>query len=185
MEDKNIIKLLWNRAERALELLEKRYGKRLMMIAMNIIGVYQDAEEAVSDTYLAVWNTVPPKKPDPFAAYVYRLGRNISQDRVRYLTAEKRDSRYDLSIDELAESLPGSALEDSVDARELGRLLNQFVSMLKEDDRALFLRRYWFGDEIKVIAKDLNLRPNTASVRLNRMRAQLRELLIREGYADE
>ena len=185
MEDRHIVKLLLERAERALELLEKRFGRRLMGIAMNILGIYQDAEEAVSDTYLEVWNTVPPKKPDPLSGYVYRLGRNISLDRVKYLTAEKRDSRYDLSIDELAGCIPSSALEERVEARELGRILNEFVGTLNENDRALFLRRYWFGDEVKAIAKDLGLRPNAASVRLSRLREKLRQRLIKEGYEDE
>ena len=185
MEDRIIIKLLWDRAERALEMLARRFGKGLMRIAMNIIGVHQDAEEAVSDTYMAVWNSVPPQKPDPLAGYVYRIGRNISLDRVKYLTAGKRDGRYDVSIEELANCIPGPALEDTVEARELGRIFNKFLAMLNEDDRALFLRRYWFGDEVKTIAKDLEIRSNTASVRLSRLRKQLRQLLIREGYADE
>jgi RNA polymerase sigma-70 factor (ECF subfamily) len=68
MEDKNIIKLLWLRSESAIEALSKRFGKRLMWIAMNILGTPQDAEESVNDTYLAVWNTVPPKKPDPLCS---------------------------------------------------------------------------------------------------------------------
>ena len=101
MEDKNIIKLLWQRSESAIEALSKRFGKRLMWLAMNILGTHQDAEESVNDTYLAVWNTVPPKKPDPLAGYVYATGRNISLDRLKFITAEKRDGRYDASIDEL------------------------------------------------------------------------------------
>lgn len=185
MEERYIVKLLFDRAERALELLAKRYGKRLMTISMNIIGIAQDAEEAVSDTYLEVWNTVPPTRPDPLSGYVYRLGRNIALDRVKYLTAEKRDSRYDRSLEELENCIPTAALEQTVEARELGRLLNQFVGTLSENDRALFLRRYWFGDEVKAIAKDLGLRPNAASVRLLRLRGKLREVLIREGYEDE
>ena len=102
MDDQKIIKLLWQRAESAIEALAKKFGNRLMSIAMNILGVRQDAEETVNDTYLAVWNTVPPKKPDPLAGYVYATGRNISLDRLKYLTAEKRDGRYDIPIDELA-----------------------------------------------------------------------------------
>lgn len=185
MEDRYILQLLLDRAERALELLAKRFGKRLMAISMNILGIHQDAEEAVSDTYWEVWNTVPPQKPDSLAGYVYRLGRNISLDRVKYLTAEKRDSRYDRSLEELENTIPTAALEQQVEARELGRILNNFLSMLNENDRALFLRRYWFGDEVKVIARDLGLRPNAASVRLLRLRNRLRELLIQEGYGDE
>ena len=53
------------------------------------------------------------------------------------------------------------------------------------DDRALFLRRYWFGDPVQTIARDLGLRENAASVRLGRLRTQLREFLMKEGYVDE
>jgi len=185
MDDQKIIKLLWSRTERAIEALAKKFGKRLMTIAWNILGIYQDAEEAVNDTYLAVWNTVPPNKPDPLAGYVYTTGRNISLNRLKYITAEKRDSRYDASIDELAECIPAPALEETVEARELGEVINRFLWTINADNRALFLRRYWFGDDLKEIAKDLNLRPNTASVRLGRIRMQLREFLMKEGYVYE
>ena len=185
MEDQKIVKLLWQRAENAIEALAKKFGKRLMSIAMNILGTYQDAEESVNDTYLAVWNTVPPKKPDPLAGFVYATGRNISLDRLKYNTAEKRDGRYDVSIDELANCIPAPALEETVEARELGLAINRFVGTLSVDNRALFLRRYWFGDSVQHIAKDLGMRENTASVRLGRLRMQLRQHLVKEGYDSE
>ena len=185
MEDRKILKLLFARAENALTALADRFGKRLMSIAMNILGIPQDAEEAVNDTYLAVWNTVPPKSPDPLAGYVYKTGRNISMDKLKYNSAKKRDGRYDLSIDELAECIPSAALDEQVEARELGLAINRFLAALSTDDRALFLRRYWFGDPVKEIAKDLGMRQNTATVRLNRLRIKLRNALLKEGYLDE
>lgn len=185
MDDHKIIRLLWDRAENGLEMLAKRFGKRLIQIAMNILGIRQDAEEAVNDTYLAVWNTIPPKIPQQLAAYVYKTGRNISLDRLKYNTAEKRDGRYDVSIDELANCIPAPALEATLEVRELGMAINRFLGTLSPDNRALFLRRYWFGDSVQEIARDLNLRQNAASVRLGRIRMQLREYLIKEGYVDE
>lgn len=182
MDDKKVLKLLWERAESALAILAKQYGKRLMAIAMNILGVQQDAEESVNDTYLAVWNSIPPQKPEPLAGYVYKTGRNISLDRLRYNTAQKRDSRYDLSLDELAQGIPTRALDEAVEARELGEAINRFLGTLSRNDRVLFLRRYWFGDSLQEIAKDLQLRRNTASVRLGRIRLRLREYLTKEGY---
>ena len=185
MEDQKILKLLWQRAENAIDALAQKFGKRLFSIAMNILGVYQDTEEAVNDTYLAVWNTVPPKKPEPLAGYVYATGRNISLDRLKYNAAEKRNSRYDLSIDELADCIPAPALEETVDARELGLAINRFLGTISAENRVLFLRRYWFGDSVQEISKDLGLRENAASVRLGRIRMQLREHLMKEGYMDE
>ena len=185
MEDQKIIKLLWKRTENAIDALAKKFGSRLMSIAMNILGVYQDAEESVNDTYLAVWNTIPPKKPDPLAGYVYATGRNISLDRLKYISAEKRSGRYDIPIDELTGCIPAPALEETVDERELGLAINRFLGTISADNRTLFLRRYWFGDGVQTIAKDLGLRENTASVRLSRLRTQLREFLMKEGYIDE
>ena len=144
MDDQKIIKLLWQRAESAIEALAKKFGNRLMSIAMNILGVHQDAEESVNDTYLAVWNTIPPKKPDPLAGYVYATGRNISLDRLKYITAEKRDCRYDVPIDELANCIPAPALEETVEARELGLAI-----AIVEIYRAI---RAGYGDVIGVIS---------------------------------
>lgn len=185
MEDQKIIALLWQRVERGLEMVEKAFGKRLYAIAMNILDCHSDAEESVSDTYLAVWNTIPPQKPDPLAGYVYKTGRNLALNRLKYNMAEKRNSRYDLSIDELENCIPAPALEETVEARELGAAINRFLHTLNPDSRALFLRRYWFGDSVQEIAKDLSMSPNAASVRLGRIRTQLRDFLMKEGYINE
>ena len=185
MDDAFITRLLWQRLEQGITQMAKKYGKRLYRTAMNILGRHEDAEESVSDTYMAVWNAVPPNQPDPLSGYVYKTGRYIALDRLRYLTAEKRSSRYDVSIDELAECIPSAALEETVEARELGRAINAFLGTLNADNRAVFLRRYWYGDSVREIAKDFELRPNAVSVRLGRLRMQLREYLKKEGYWDE
>ena len=112
MEDRKILLLLWNRAERAIEAMAEKYGRRLHHTAWNILGLHEEAEETVNDTYLAVWNAVPPVQPDPLEGYVYRTGRNIALDRLRFLTAEKRCSRYDASLDELEACIPTRWLEE-------------------------------------------------------------------------
>ena len=182
MDDVKIIKLLWARAEEGLTLLAKRFGRRLQQTARNILGNPQDAEEAVSDTYLAVWNTIPPERPNPLAAFVYKIGRNLALKKYRANTARKRDGTYDLSLEELAGCIPSPALEETVDARELGRAIDAFLDGLSPDNRNLFLRRYWFGDSVKDVAKAFDLTQNAASVRLSRIRNQLKDYLIKEGY---
>ncbi len=185
MEDRRIIALLFARAERAIDELAKQYGKRLRNLAMNILGSHRDAEECENDTYLAVWNTVPPKKPNPLSGYVYGIGRNIALDRYKHLTAEKRDGRYDVSMEELEGCIPAPALEQQVEARELGAAINRYLAMLNPDNRAIFLRRYWFGDPVREIARDFTLTENAVSVRLGRMRSRLHAHLVKEGYVDE
>ncbi len=185
MEDKKIIELLWNRIEAALEAIAKKFGKRLLYTAMNILGNPQDAEEAVNDTYMALWNAIPPEKPDPFAGYVHKTGRNVALKKYRYLTADKRNTQYDVSLEELAGILPGPSFEELIDARELGHAIDRFLDAVSKENRILFLRRYWFGDSVKQLAKALAMTENTVSARLSRLRAQLKAYLIREGVFHE
>ena len=182
MEDQKILSLLWKRAERALDAMARRYGARLYRTARNILGIHEDAEETVNDTYLAVWNAVPPVRPDPLEGYVYRTGRNIALDRLRYQTAEKRCGKYDVSLDELEGCIPTRWLEETLDAVWLGRAINAYLGTLNQTNRSIFLRRYWYGDDVKTIAKDLELRPNTVTVRLSRMRNALHDHLEKEGF---
>lgn len=182
MDDSKIIGLLWQRVESALDALAKKYGPRLLATARNILGSRQDAEESVSDTYLAVWNSIPPKRPDPLAGFVFKIGRNLALKRLRDNTARKRNGTYDLSLDELAECIPGPALEETVEARELGRAIDSFLDTVSRESRVLFLRRYWFGDSAKELALHFGMTVNAVNVRLSRTRSRLRDYLIKEGY---
>ena len=186
MEDRKIVQMLWDRIEQALEELAKKFGRRLLYTAMNILGNPQDAEEAVSDTYLALWNTIPPERPDPLAGYVHRTGRNVALNKRRHLTAQKRNSQYDVSLEELSGILPAPSFEELLDARELGCAIDRFLDALPKQNRILFLRRYWFGDSVKDLARTFGMSENTVSVRLSRLRAQLKAYLIeKEGYFHE
>lgn len=181
MDDTQILNMLFRRLEAALEALESKYGPRLYSTAYNILSVPQDAEEAVNDTYLAIWNAIPPERPNPLCAYVFRTGRNIALKQLRSLSAQKRCSRYDLSLEELSDCIPSHILEDTLDARTLGRAINAFLATLSQLHCALFVRRYWAGDPVAEIARDLGISPQAASVRLHRIRTQLKEYLYKEG----
>lgn len=182
MEDKKIIKLLFARAENAITELAARFGRQLHRIAFNILENSLDAEECTNDTYLALWNAIPPVSPDPLAPYVYRTGRNTALKRLHRDTAKKRDNRYDVSLEELNGCLPAEDLEQMIDARELGRTMNRFLESKSKECRYIFIRRYWFGDSVGEIAKELHMKENAVYVRLNRIRNSLKEYLKKEGY---
>ena len=182
MEDKKIVQLLFARAENAISELSTRFGKQLHRIAYNILGNRLDAEECTNDTYLALWNAIPPVSPDPLAPYVYRTGRNTALKRLHRDTAKKRDNRYDVSLEELNGCLPAGDLEQIIDARELGRSIDRFLNSKSRESCYIFVRRYWFGDSVGEIAKDLRMQENAVSVRLNRIRNSLKDYLKKEGY---
>lgn len=184
MDDRAIIRLLFDRAEEAISAMADKFGRRLKSLALNILGSFRDAEECVSDTYLSVWNAIPPKNPDSLTGFVYRTGRNQALKRLRNQAAQKRNDRYDLSLDELAGCIPGPALEERVLAMELGLAIDAFLAEQSRENRILFLRRYWFGDSVRDIAGAFGMKENAVSVRLSRIRGNLRTYLIEEGYVD-
>ena len=159
-----------------------KFGKRLYGIAMNILGNRQDAEETINDVYIAIWNSIPPARPDPLGAYIYKVCKNTALKQLRQRTARKRNSSYDLALDELAQILPAETMEDALDARALGDAINGFLSTLDPTGRMLFVRRYWFGDSIRQLSSSTGIRENVLSVRLHRIRTRLKDYLNKEGF---
>ena len=183
MDDSKIIALFFARSEQAIDALAGKYGKLCHWIADNILGNSQDAEECVNDTYLAAWNTIPPQKPNPLRAYLCKLTRNIATNRYHSNTAQKRNSHYDLALDELESCLcSNDTAESHVLAKELSHLLNRFLLDLDRRSRVMFIRRYWYAESVSQLAEDFGMRPNSVSVQLSRIRDKLRKFLKKGGY---
>ena len=182
MEDEQIVALYWARKEQAISASAEQYGAYCQSIAVNILQNRSDAEECVNDTWLAAWNSIPPQRPAPLRTYVCRIARNLATKRYHANAAEKRDSRYDLALDELAECVPDSSgVEDAVAARELAAAISRFLDTLSYEDRFVFMRRYWYADSLPEIAKMAGMRYGAAAVRLHRVREKLKKYLLKEG----
>ena len=182
LKDQEIIALFFERSEQAITELILKYGAAIKKVASNILCNAQDIEECSNDTYLHVWNRIPPTRPDHLGAYTCRIARNLCLKRYASNTAEKRNSHYDVALQELEGTIPAlSTVESEYDAKELTRYLNLFLGGLNEEDRYLFMRRYWYGDGISEIARQLEILPHAASVRLFRLRQKLQNYLQKEG----
>ena len=175
---RSIIALYFARDERAITETDRVYGKFCMGLSQGIVGNRQDAEECVSDTYLKVWNTVPPKDPPSLKAYLGKILRNLSINRYHANRAAKRNRDLEVALHELAECLPAPEAVES----DLTGLLEAFL--LTEDplNRKLFMGRYWHAFEVNALAKHYGLTPNAVTKRLTRTREKLRVYLTERGY---
>lgn len=183
MEDEQIIDLFFARDQQAITELDVKYGRLCRKLSGQILADPRDIQECISDAYLGVWNAIPPRRPNPLAAFLCTLVRNISITRCHHNTAVKRNSQYDAALDELegclaAPDTPQSALE----RKELTRALERFLDSLSRENRVIFLRRYWFSDPYAAIAARVGLSERNVSVRLHRIRSALRAFLQKEGY---
>lgn len=182
MEDQAIISLFFDRSEQAITELSNKYGRLCCKIAGNILHNSLDTEECVNDTYLSVWNSVPPQQPNPLMTYVCSITRNLALKKYHAGTAVKRNSHYDVALEELETCLSGpDTAESAYSAKELVELLNRFLSGLDRESRVMFLRRYWYADGVSAIAVRLHMSENQVSVRLHRVRKKLQMYLRKEG----
>jgi RNA polymerase sigma factor (sigma-70 family) len=182
VEDSKIIDLFFERSEQAIVELSIKYGKVCMKVSMNILNDLQDAEECVNDSYLGAWNTIPPERPNPLLSYICRLVRNISINRYKHKNAAKRNSAYDMCIDELENCLfsPGS-IDDSIEEQTLSSYLDEFIGSLEDVNRMIFVRRFWYIDSYKDIAKASKLKEGTVRVRVLRIKSELKLFLEQKG----
>ena len=181
--DSTIIDRLFARSEEGLALLQTRYGKLCHRIALNLLGSREDAEECVNDTYLAVWNTIPPNRPASLMAYVGKVTRNIAVSCLRKRGAKGRRCEGTVLLDELAECLPDTDTPDPADDLTLREALQSFFDGLSEEDRAIMVRRYYNGEPTEAIALALGLKHSTVRVRLHRLRERLRAHLEERGVS--
>ena len=182
MEDSQIVDLFFERSEQAISELDKKYGAAVKKTAANILHSQQDAEECANDTFLAVWESIPPHRPEPLVSYVCRIARNLAVSKLRSETAQKRNRSLDLVLDELEEFIPSAlSVEADYDYKEIVEEINRFLSTLDYNDRFLFVRRYWFADSVKEISAAMNERESRISMRLFRLREKLRKTLKKEG----
>ena len=178
-----IIALYFERNEQAIKETEDKYGMFCYHIARNVLGIHEDAEECVNDSYLTVWNSIPDARPDSFPAFLCRIVKNLSLKRLDHLTAKKRKPEMLVSLNELNDCISSSAnTETSYDTAELSKIISAFLRKQNETHRNIFLRRYWYYDSVKDIAADYGFKEEKVSNILFQMRKKLRHFLEREGY---
>lgn len=185
MTDHEIIRLYWQRDQKAIPATADKYGPYCTAIARNILSSREDAEECVSDTWLCAWNSMPPQRPARLAAFLGAITRNLSFNRYNYLHAAKRGGgELPLVLDELEQCVSGmDAVEDELARKELLAALDAFLGALPRDKRRIFLCRYWYADPVRDIARRFGMTAGAVNTTLSRLRAQLREDLKQRGFS--
>lgn len=181
MDDKDIIRLYFARAEDAIGKTAEKYGALCHSIAKNILHSDEDAKECVNDTYFAVWNRIPPEIPHSFCAFISKIARNIALTRLDYNTASRRNGNGNVVLEELAEILPDEGVDIEAEGEALMRALNQFLDHEKERSRVIFVRRYFHCESMTEIAKRVHMQESAVRSALFRTRKKLAIFLKKQG----
>ena len=183
MEDAEIIDLYFRRSEAAIGETSRKYGSYLNKIAYSVLRIREDTEEVVQDTYLAAWNTIPPQRPNMLRHFLSRIARNLSFDRLDYITAKCRNPNMAAVLSELEDCIPDRKQDPEavLEAKALGAAVNGFLSGLSREECGLFLCRYYYSMSIAEVMDRFGLSEGTAKYRLGSLRRRLRKHLEREG----
>ena len=184
MDDNMIVDMLWNRTEDALESVCAKYGTLCHSVSYSILRSHEDAEECVNDTYMKVWTSIPPNRPNNLKAYVAKIVRNLSIDKLRESSANKRGAENrDVALCELEECLPDVfSLENMLEEKELSEAINRFLLNLPAEQRLIFVGRYWNYLSVSDLAEEFGFTKSKVKTILFRVRGELRAALESEGY---
>lgn len=179
IDDEKIIDLFFERSEQAIRELDIKYGKVCHNLSYNIVNSRQDAEECVNDAYLGAWNAIPPVHPNPLFSYIVKIVRNISIKVYWKKEAAKRNSTYTIALQEIEGCITDpKTVEDEIEARELARIIENFLDTLTLKERVIFMRRYAYMDTYADIAKRVGISAKNVSVRLTLIRQKMKQYLI-------
>ncbi len=176
LTDDELIELYFDRNEAAIAETDVKYGKYIYTIAYNILSDRGDSEECKNDTYLAAWNTIPPERPRMLLPYLSRLARSKAISRHRANNAKKRS--FHLSAEELTDISLDDGLRDELDAERLRRLISEFVRVLPDRERYIFVGRYYAEQKVGAIAKKLKISEPTVYRELDAIKSKLKQFLL-------
>lgn len=183
MDDEKIIELYFARSEDAITETDRKYGECCRNTAYGILGSREDSEECTNDTYMKVWNVIPPQRPAKLGSFVMRIVRNLAIDIYKKRNAVKNRNGYNtVSFDEISEFLPVSENVESIaDRNAVLKAVESFLQTLPRDKRIMFVRRYFYCSKYGDIAKELHTTEGNVTVTLRRIREKLRSYLEKEG----
>lgn len=184
MEDNEIVELYLERSERAVAETAAKYGRYCRTVAYNVLRSSEDADESVNDAYLALWNSIPPHRPQSLSAFLGKIVRRIAVNRLKMSLAAKRGGHdAALPIDELEECLPsGMSAETLAEENALRSAVSSYLRTLSETKRRVFVCRYWYSYSVKEIAERSGFSETKVSNMLARVRQGLRAYLEKEEF---
>lgn len=159
-----------------LEMLMDRYIPYVSAIVWNILSecmTKEDAEEVISDVFLAAWEQTEDIQPGCAKAWLGAVARNKAKNKLRQTGRELPLEEDILEIpDEFTPITKAEQAEERL-------LVRQAVDQLGDPDREIFLRHYYYAQTVAQIGQCMHLNESTIKTKLRRGRMRLKDILTR------
>lgn len=173
MREEKVIQKIRDKDPDGLSALMDRYIPYVSTVVWNILRsamTVQDAEEVVSDVFMAAWNQPEDLRPGKVKAWLGAVARHKAKNKLRELG-------QDLPLEEDILELPDISPFAFLERAEEKRLVRQAVDSLSPKDREIFLRHYYYAQQISEISREMRIPESTIKSRLRRGRMKLKEYL--------
>lgn len=178
MRDEKAVRLLKNKDPDGLKGLMDRYIPYVSSVVWSILGhamTAQDAEEVVSDVFLAAWNQAEDLQSGKVKAWLGAVARNKAKNALR-------KAGFDLPLEEDVLEIPDDSPFEKLDRQEEAEAVRQALDTLAPKDRLIFLRHYYYGQTVADISREMKMPQSTVKSRLRRGREKLKEYLIGRDF---
>lgn len=181
MDEKKALRAVRQGDPDALGWLIERFTPYVTAIIGNILGTaapQADVEETAADVFVTLWQHAGEIRSGSLRAWLGAVARNRARSRLRTLRPES-------PLEEDALVLDADALQSDAERRELYRAVRTAVLQLRQPDREIFLRHYYYYQSVAAIGAEMGMNESTVKSRLRRGREKLKQILIKGGFADE
>lgn len=173
MREEKAIELIRNKDPDGLRALMDRYIPYVSTIVWNILRscmTAQDAEEIVSDVFMAAWEQPDALQPGKLKPWLGAVARNKAKNALRKVG-------QDLPLEEDVLELPDESQFEKLERQEQQQLVREALDGLPSKDRQIFLRHYYYAQQISEISREMKMPEATVKTRLRRGRMKLKEYL--------
>ncbi len=182
MREKKALRKMLANDPSGLEILMNVYTPYISTIVWNVLRGFmspEDCEEVVSDVFIAAWNQAADLKLGRIKSWLAAVARNQAKNKLREL--EKTQPLEDDAMEICISNEP----EDYLERSEERNLIKQAIWTLSKQDQEIFLRHYYYFQTTKEISLSMKMNESTVKTKLRRGRIKLKEILVKEGFADE
>jgi RNA polymerase sigma-70 factor, ECF subfamily len=172
--DEELLERVGDRDRDAFELLYKRYSRSVLGIALRRLGDRGRAEDALQETFTAIWRAAGTYRPErgPAAPWLFAVARNSISDRGR----ARREPPAEAPDEPSAEAGPDEQAEQSW----LSWRVHSALDTLPDHERRLIELAYWSGLSQSEIANLVGIPLGTVKTRTRSALARLADELEEE-----
>lgn len=181
MNDKQIINTIKYSPQTGIEYAIQAYSGAVKVICKAILSAYsdEDVEEAISDTFFALWHDIEKYDVNKasFKSYIYGIARNCANNKARKIKKRVKT----VSIDKADKAVTNQDVEYNAISKINSDIMLDIILHMKPPQDKVFIYKYINKMSIKEISDILSITEKDVQNILYRGKKKLKKLFEQRG----